>query len=251
MNFADFLAQRISQPAPKAQAPKPKAPAKPKTSSSHPRFPAFASFLKWLRARFPNGTFMSKLGEDNYRHLTWDVVFNGEPFLQIRYKDAWDTQIKMSTPVSSWSSFRSWAGKESPTLQQLQDFIAKNIENDSTLARKLTSPILGVASSDVAFTTLDEWHDTSVTLVLNLRSEALVPKEEVREWVKDNWLAIRKTLTVPPMPQERHGYGYDRPLPGLGWFDPKRIEFREFSDWWVRQKGTQVTLSLTLSNRDY
>jgi len=250
VNFADFLAQRISQPASKAQAPKPKAPAKPKASSSHPRFPAFAPFLKWLRARFPNGTFTSELGEDNYRHLTWDVVFNGEPFLQIRYKDAWDAQIKMSTPVSSWSWFRSWAGKESPTLQQLQDFIAKNIENDPTLARKLTIPILSVASSNVAFTTLDEWHDTSVRLVLNLRSDALVPKAEVLEWVKDNWLTIRKALPEPFIPEEGE-YGEGRPLPGLGWFDPERMAFGDFEASSVRQQGNRITLHLTASTRDY
>jgi len=244
MNFADFLAQRGSQPATKVQAPKPKA------SSSHPRFPAFAPFLKWLQSEWPGGNFRLRVSDGSERGgFAWSVELDGDPFMTIRApRDGWDEWDAIH--AKSGKRIR-WASLAPPTLKALKQFIVPAVRSMPRQYKKLTSPILGVASSDVTFTTLDEWHDTSVTLVLNLRSDVLVPKAEVLEWVKDNWLTIRKALPEPFVPEEEGEYGEDRPLPGLGWRDPKRMAFGEFEESSIRQQGNRITLHLTASTRDY
>ena len=234
--------------------------------SPRPKFPAFLPLLRWMSTEWPGGTFTPKLWEAGLSHA-WNVMLDGEALVVIRSADTY-WEASMSSGVYGHTR---WDSAAPPTLKQLKDFIVPNVQRSSSLVRRLTSPIVGVGSSNVSYTTVDEWHDTSVDLVLDLRTSDPIPEATVKEWLRDNWPKIRQTLKHDPPGSRRmagwreddedgwddddddgeRGYGpaYGRPEPDLGWMDPTRIEFREFEEVSVRQTGTQVSVHLNVAIR--
>lgn len=231
-----------------------------------PKFPAFPPLIKWMNAEWPGGTFTSKLWHAG-SSFAWNVMLDGEALVVIRAMDAyWDASM-----TSGVYGHMIWRSPDPPTIKQLKDFIVSSIQRSPALMRRLTSPILGVLSTDVSYITVEEWHDTTVDMVLKLRKDDPVPETVVKEWLQDNWHKIRSTLKHDPPGSRRlagwredeedgwgddedgeDGYGpaYGRPDPDLGWMDPTKIEFREFEEVSVRQRGAQVFVHMNVAIRD-
>lgn len=234
-------------------------------TGSRPRFPAFLPLIRWMSAEWPGGTFTPKLWDTGHTPA-WNVMLDGEAIVVIRAMGTyWEASM-----MSGAYGHTLWKSEAPPTLKQLRDFIGPSVQRSTSLLRRLTSPVVGVVSSRVSYGTVEEWHDTSVDLVLELRKADPVPEAAVKEWLQDNWPKIRHTIKHDPPgsrrmagwreddedgwdeDEEEEGYGpaYGRPDPNLGWMDPTKMDFREFEEVSVRQNGAQALVHMNVAIRD-
>ena len=113
--------------------------------------------------------------------------------------------------------------------------------------------LLGVKTS---FETIDEWHDTTVTLTLQSKTKG--PSEAVvRAWLTENWSSIHSKVpskTPPPAQEpewdEENEDSGDAPKPGLGWVNPQFISLRNAEDTNFEINNNIVIVRLTISTRD-
>jgi len=122
------------------------------------------------------------------------------------------------------------------------------------------------------YETVDEWHTTSITVELMLRTAKKVPAKLVEKWVKDHWRDVqataKKVKTPPPAPDYRsQGYRdwdergdgdedsdmyidtHETPSPGLGWETVKSVSPSEFEDFRFVQKDRRGFVYIHVSHR--
>ena len=121
------------------------------------------------------------------------------------------------------------------------------------------------------FEPVDEWHTTTVNVLVMLRTDKKLPESLFKNWLESNWAEVMKlapSKTPSPAPAPERDYDpcdeddeYDEcddsdwmmdfPTEGLGWIIPNRMSYRELEDILITQdemhtKGKRRAL-ITLS----
>ena len=220
----------------------------------------------------------------------WRVQFGSggyssvSPSETIPFQIAWDlgrktfqaTSFKVALKFTNIGRMIAWLGNPA----KVTGFIKKGLNtidpgDAAYYAGKMTPEAIvnRVLSVTADFEVVDEWHMTSLTITLMLRTAKKVPAKLIEQWIKDNWKQVQDAApskTPPPAgypsryastdengdyiydDEEDDEYGeednddwmMDQPLEGLGWLAPNRMAWSEVEDTTVRFDGRRAIVSL-------
>jgi hypothetical protein len=205
---------------------------------------------------------------------------------EIPFQAGWDVPRKqyMATSFMVEQKFRSMAAvlKFMSNKAKVQAFIRKGLKTidpgeAAFFMGKLTpeAVVNRVLTVTADFEDIDEWHDTSLTITLMLRTAKKVPDKLIEKWLKNNWDQVQaKAPSKTPRPagapsryaswDDDDDYGdddddyddgntdwmMDYPAEGLGWLVPNKMRWRDVEGVSITQGNRRATVHVHASIRD-